>query len=129
MSAPIQDSKGVIIGALVGSTNLGKANFLDKLTGSRYGNTGYLLIAPKQRLIITATDKRRIMEQLPAPGKSPEIDRFLEGYEGSVVFINPMGVEVLSSDKAVPIAGWIVSGVLATSEAFAPIYQMQKTYS
>ena len=127
IASPIRSDQGKIIGALSGVVNLGQPNFLDKITENRYGNTGgYLLIAPQQRLIITATDKSRILEKLPAAGINPTIDRYLAGYEGSSIFVNPRGIEILASDKNVPVAGWVLAVVLPTSEAFAPIHEMQK---
>ena len=127
MAVPIRDPQGVVIGALAGITDLGQPNFLDRITDGRYGQSGgYLLIAPRHRLVVTASDKSRIMETLPAPGVNPGVDRFLAGYEGSAVIINPQGVEVLASDKGVPVAGWIASAHLPTAEAFAPIRAMQQ---
>ncbi len=127
MAEPIRDAQGKVIGALAGVTDLGQPNFLDKLTGSSYGKTGgYLLIAPQYRLVITATDKSRIMQPLPAPGIIPEIDRFIQGYEGSAVFVNPRGEEVLASAKGVPAAAWYVANQLPVNEAFAPISAMQQ---
>jgi PAS domain S-box-containing protein len=126
MTAPIRDAQGKVIGAFAGVTNLGVSNFLDKIQQSRYGKTGgYLLVAPQSRLIITATDKKRIMESLPAQGVSPRLDRFIDGFEGTDVFVNPVGVEVLISAKRVPVAGWYVASILPAEEAFAPIRAMQ----
>jgi len=126
MAVPIHDSKGNVIGALSGITNLDKPNFLDGITQSRYGESGgYLIVSPRTRTIITATDKSRAMEILPEPGINPLIDRFILGYEGSGIVVSPQGVEVLASAKAIPVAGWYVAGVLPTEEAFAPIRFMQ----
>lgn len=62
--APIRDGAGAVIGTLVGTINLGKPNFLDKITQGRYGKTGgYLLIAPQHRLIVTASDKSRTISR------------------------------------------------------------------
>jgi diguanylate cyclase (GGDEF)-like protein/PAS domain S-box-containing protein len=127
MAAPIRDAQGKVIGALVGVINLSKPSFLDKLTGNIYGKTGgYLLVAPQLRLMITATDKRRIMETLPAPGVNSLVDAFIRGYEGSGVTVNPLGVEVLVSAKGIPVAGWYVAVALPVDEAFAPIHAMQR---
>jgi PAS domain S-box-containing protein len=127
MAVPVRDKQGIVIGALSGVTNLGKPNFLDKITENRYGKTGgYFIMAPQHRLIVTATDKTRIMEVLPPPGVNPFLDRRAQGYEGSEVFVNLKGVGVLSSAKAVPLAGWYVSAVLPVTEAFAPINEMQQ---
>jgi len=126
-TVPIRDAQGKVVGALSGVTNLGLPNFLDKLSGNRYGKTGgYLLVAPQYRLIVTATEKSRIMESLPAPGISPLIDRFIQGYEGTDILVSPHGIEVLVSAKGVPLAGWYVAALLPTEEAFAPIKDMQR---
>ena len=127
MAAPIRDPQGKVIGAVAGATDLSQPSFLDKIAGNRYGKTGgYLLIAPQHRLIVTATDKSRVMQALPAPGVSPIIDRRNEGYEGTEIFVGPLGVEVLSSAKNIPVAGWYVAAILPTREAFAPIRAMQE---
>jgi len=128
MTVPIRDTKGKVIGAISGVINLGLPNFIDKAANGRYyGKTGgYLLVAPQYRLIVTATDKRRIMEQLPSSGSHPDIDRLINGYEGSGIFVDPLGVEVLQSTKGIPVAGWYVGVQLPTAEVFAPIRAMQQ---
>ena len=127
MAVPIVDAQGKVRGAIAGVINLGKPNFFDKITGNGYGKTGgYLLVSRQQRQIITATDKRRVMEILPPTGANWLIDRFIAGYEGTGVVVNPLGVEVLASAKAVPVANWYMVVQLPTSEAFAPIHDMQR---
>jgi len=126
MAAPIRDDQGKVIGALAGVTDLGKPNFLDKITEGRYGKTGgYILIAAQHRLIVTASDKSRIMQPLSAPGILPQTDRFIEGFEGYAVYVNPRGEEVLNSSKRIPAAGWNMAVTIPTAEAFAPIRAMQ----
>ena len=127
MTVPIRNAQGQVAGALSGVIDLGKPSFLDNVFANRYGQTGgYLLVAPQQRLIVAATDKSRIMEQLPPRGVHATLDRFLDGYDGSAIFINPLDVEVLVSDKRMHDFGWIVAAVLPTEEAFAPIRAMQQ---
>ena len=127
MATPIRDDQGKVIGALGGGINLGIPNFLDQISNSRFGRTGgYLLVAKKERLVVTATDKSRIMEQLPTSGIIPLLDRFIEGYEGSGIATNPQGTEILASASDVPAAGWYASTVLPVREAFASIHDMQQ---
>jgi diguanylate cyclase (GGDEF)-like protein/PAS domain S-box-containing protein len=127
ITVPLLGPDGRVIGAMSGVTNLGAANFLDKLTGNRYGKSGgYLLVAPAQRLIVTATDKSRAMERLPPAGVSPALDRFINGYRGSEIFTNPTGVEVLAAAQNIPVVGWYVAVILPTAEAFAPIARLQQ---
>lgn len=123
----IRDARGHIIGALIGSTNLSQTNFLDKMTQGRYGKSGgYMLVAPRSRQVVTATDKSRVMEVLAAPGAPLLVERFLQGYEGSGLATNSRGHEVLTSAKGVPVAGWYVAAALPSAEAFAPIADMQQ---
>lgn len=127
MAVPIRDAQNKVIGVLLGMINLTTPSFLDGITEGRYGKTGgYLLIAPQRRLVISATDKSHVMEVLPAPGINPLIDRFIDGFEGSAVIVNPQDTEVLASVKRIPVAGWIIAAVLPTAEAFAPILAMQQ---
>ncbi|MFZ4626680.1 MAG: cache domain-containing protein, partial [Rhodoferax sp.] len=96
MAAPVRDAQGTVIGVIVGVTNLDQPSFLDKITQNPYGKTGgYVLIAARYRLVVTATDKRRVMEQLPAVGVNYWVDQFANGYEGSAVSLNPKGVSCI----------------------------------
>jgi PAS domain S-box-containing protein len=127
MVTPIRNFEGKVMGALVGVIELSKHNFIDLITQSRYGKTGdYFLVAPQYRLIVTSSDKTRIMQQLPAPSINPTLDPFIQGYEGSAVYVNPLGIEVLGSAKGIPVAGWYMGAILPTAEAFAPIHSMQQ---
>jgi PAS domain S-box-containing protein len=127
MTVPIRNSQGQVIGALAGVINLGMHSFLNKIAENRYGKSGgYLLVAPQHRLIVTGTDQSRVMEALPAAGVNPSVDRIIEGAEGTSVFVNPRGVEVLNSTKNIPVAGWYIAALLPTEEAFSPVHAMQK---
>ncbi|MDD4929800.1 MAG: PAS domain S-box protein [Gallionella sp.] len=127
MAVPIRDRQGRVIGSLVGVTDLNAPNFLDKVTENYYGKTGgYMLVAARYRMIVTATDKNSIMQPLPAAGVNPIIDRQVAGYEGSDIYFDESGQSVLASVKAIPAAAWYVLVSLPTQEAFASIYEMQK---
>jgi diguanylate cyclase (GGDEF)-like protein/PAS domain S-box-containing protein len=127
VAVPIRDTNGKVIAALVGIIDLSKSNFLAHLTERGYGKTGfYLLEEPSTRLIITGTDKSRIMTQLPPPGKNWIIDRHVQGFYDTGIAVNPLGVEVLGSASPIPIAGWFLVAGLPTEEAFAPIRAMHR---
>ncbi|MBV5337453.1 MAG: cache domain-containing protein, partial [Deltaproteobacteria bacterium] len=102
IAVPIFNSQNQVVGALSGVTNLSKPNFLDKISENRYGKTGgYVLVDTQHREIITATDKNRIMESLPAHGVNRTLDRLMTAVDGSGVHVNNRGVEVLSSHKTI----------------------------
>jgi methyl-accepting chemotaxis protein len=127
MTVPIRGANGQVIGALAGVINLSQANFLDQISANQYGKTGgFFIVDPKHRLIVTASDKSRSMEVLPGPGVNAPLDRFINGFEGTEVFVNPMGVNVLASVKTVPSALWYVAAVLPVAELNAPMAHMQR---
>jgi len=123
---PLRHTSGAVIGTLVATINLGQPNFLDKVTAGRYGKTGgYLLVAPQHQLFVTASDKSRIMQPLPAAGINTMHDRYMQGFEGYGVAVNANGVAELSAVKGIPVAGWFIAVVLPAEEAFAPVHDMQ----
>ena len=122
IAVPVRDATGKIIGALAGVTDLSRPSFLDKVAEGRYGDSGgYLLISPTQNIIVTATDKSRIMQPAPTPGVNAMYDRYLQGYEGSGVAVSSRGVNELSASKRIPVTGWLAIVALPADEAFAPI--------
>lgn len=127
MISAIVDAQGRTIGAVIGTTNLGKPGFLGRIAQSRFGQSGgYQLLAPQHRLIVTASDPQRVMEALPVAGANPLLDRFVTQGAGAAVGIDPAGVEVLMAGQRIPMAGWIILDRLPTTEAFAPIQAMQQ---
>lgn len=127
IATPIRDARGRVIGALVGVINLAQPNFLDTIGGHRHGkSSSYLVIAPQHNLIVTATDKNRVLQPLPAPGINRLLDKRMQGFDGPEISINSLGVENLSSVRRVPVADWFVVATLPTAEAFAPIHDMQQ---
>ena len=126
IAVPIHNPQGKVTGVLVGVNNLKQPNFLDKIARSRYGKSGYYLLEDqKTRIIITSSDKRRVLQPQSPPGENWLVDRHLQGYEESGIVRNATGIEVLASAKRIPIANWIMVAVIPTVEAFAPIKEMQ----
>jgi len=127
MAAPVRDGTGRVIGAVAGVTDLGRSNFLDTITSHRYGETGsFHVVSAQHRLIVTSSDRSRVMQALPPPGANAVIDRLMQGYEGTVVLKNQLGTDVLNSGRRVPVAGWDIVASLPVEEAFAPIGHMQR---
>jgi len=127
IAVPIRGAQGQAIGAVVGIVNLGQPNFLDPIVSSPYGKTGqYVLADLSRRLYVTGTDQSRIMTAFPPSGVSVALDRFAQGFEGTQVYLNPRGVEVMASAKHIAAApGWILGASLPTAEAFAPVQTMR----
>ncbi len=125
ITVPIRDAQGRVSGCLVGTINLGQPNFFENVVNRNYGKTGgYYLIAREHRLFVTASDKTRIMQPLPAPGVNLFVDKVMQGYEGYGIATSSRGIEALVAAKYIPSVNWFVSATLPTAEAFAPIQDM-----
>ena len=131
MTVPIKDDQGRVIGAMAGATDLSKPNFLTAFHESTYGTTGgFLIVDPRNSQFVTTSMggiyERLIMKPLPTREVNPLLyKRIEEGFSGTAVNSNSLGVEVLTSSATLPLANWIVISALPTGEAFAPIARMQ----
>jgi diguanylate cyclase (GGDEF)-like protein/PAS domain S-box-containing protein len=127
MAVPIFDSQGKVVGTLAGITELDKPSFLDHVTQTAYGESGYiLLVNATNRTIITSSDHSRVMEKLPEPGVNALIDRYIAGAEETGVTISPRGIEVLASSRQLAVTDWYVVVALPTEEALAPFRKLDR---
>ncbi|WP_164521479.1 PAS domain S-box protein [Iodobacter ciconiae] len=124
ITVPVRNDYGQVIATLSGVINLHKPNFIDEKIKNHNGKTGsYALIAPKQRLIIAASDKNLTMKPSFSISASHILELFMQGEEQSGTFINALHTEVLVSVKKVAVTGWYVAATLPTVEAFFPVKQ------
>jgi PAS domain-containing protein len=131
LTAPILDEHGVVIGALVGASDLSKPNFLDSIIDSSYGKSGgYLLVDPKSRVFVmaTANNIRLVMQSIPATGVNAVLDQRLLGFDGTTIHVTSQGIEVLTSSARIPFAGWLLISTIPTQEAFAPVARLEQQY-
>ena len=125
LGVPIRDAQGRIVGALVGVIDLAKPNFMDAVMSAHYGKSGgYTLIAKQWRQVVTATNKLRALQELPAIGINPALDRYLNGFDGPGQLTDPMGARVMASAADIPVANWTLAASLPVEEAFAPVRNM-----
>jgi diguanylate cyclase (GGDEF)-like protein len=126
IAVPLFDAQGDVIGVLAGATDLSSPNFLDTIAQSNYGKTGhFLIVATGPRLIVTASDAKRVMEQLPVEGKIPAMDALLSGMQPSATFINSQGQKVIASGVVNSAAAWFVGSYIPVQDAFAPVAHIQ----
>ena len=128
MTVPIRSKDGQVIGALNGAINLGLPNFLEQITGNRYGKKRRL---SDRRATVPADRPRQptrisSCNRCPRPARMRRSTGSAPSIEGTTVFVAPEGVEVLSSFKTIPASGWHAVATLPTDEAFSPIRDMQR---
>lgn len=122
IAVPIFGKDKQIAGVFAGVISLSNDSLLSDFNISVHPNTsGYLVVSPRDKLFVAATDKSRVLEALPVPGIDKMHDRYMSGFEGSGIAVNSFGEEELSSAKQIPSAGWFVVGVMPTAKAFQRI--------
>jgi PAS domain S-box-containing protein len=125
IGVPVRTEDG-IQAVMVGVIDLARASFIDALAYAKFGEAGgFFLVARQERLIIAATDAARIMQTLVGPGQVPAIDHYIDGYEGSKIYVNAFGTEVLVSGKHLTAAEWGVAADIPTAEVFAPVTRLR----
>jgi diguanylate cyclase (GGDEF)-like protein len=123
MVVPILDGAGRGIGVLAGAMYPSDSNLFGQLEVAKLGTAGYFfVVSPKDRLIVSATDQKRVMQPVSAKGLNTVLDRRVEqGYEGPGLAINSQGIETLTVSRNMKTTGWFVLAGVPTVEAFAPI--------
>jgi two-component system NtrC family sensor kinase len=120
MSVPIIRD-GSVIGILAGSHYLLKDGYLADLNKVRIGQTGYIYLVNKKRMLIMHPDQKRIAQTVkPAinHGLDLAIDR---SFTGTMENTSSNGVRGISSFKSLVNADWIVAVHYPLAEAYVPI--------
>ncbi len=126
MGTPVKDRAGQVRAVLIGATALAAPGFLDRLQQGRIGQSGgFLLISPRDKLFVAASDASLLFKPTPSAGTNLLHDRAMAGFRGSGVTVNAKGVEEISAMVSVPSTGWFVVARLPTAEAFATVGRAQ----
>ena len=123
IAIPVHDGSGATAGVLVGSVLLSNPLLFGQFQDTKIGKTGwFIVISPKDRRIVAASDASRVMTTLPGHGVIPLLDRRLEeGYEGPGITVASIGVEVMTVARKMATTGWVINAAVPTAEVFAPI--------
>ena len=128
IAVPLRNASGGVSGVLVGPTYLSDRNLFGQLEQTKLGSSGYFIaMSPKDNLIVSATDPKRIMTPMPAKGLNPLLDRRVEsGFEGPGIVVSSLGVETLSVSHRMNTTDWIVIAAMPTEEVYAPIVTLKR---
>ncbi|WP_158240578.1 PAS domain S-box protein [Telmatospirillum siberiense] len=122
VAVPLRDRKGSIIGVLCGAELIVPGSPFHFAGEVHNGiNGGFHVISPKDGVLVTSTDPKRVLMPMPSRGINPLFDRRLEGYLGPGVAKSSTGIVVLSIAARTVNQDWLVIGYLPADEAFAPI--------
>ncbi|MFZ2974271.1 MAG: ATP-binding protein [Ferribacterium limneticum] len=126
MAAPVLNARGELVAIFGGVLNLYKPNLIGTLGSRKIGESGYLYLISRDRLVIAHPDKERIMKEVAPPGSNPSLDRALAGFEGTLEGTNSQGLEGLFTFKRLATTDWIIASVIPSSEAFLPINNIER---
>lgn len=124
MATPVKSPNGRVIGALMGVIDLDKPNFLDTVGSQNYGKTGgFMLVCRYPFTVLSSANKAR---SPPVAGETqPLAGQFGRGREGSGIYLDASGTEVLSSIKSIAQTDWYLVAQLPTQEAFEAVGEMR----
>jgi len=127
IAVPLRDISGAVAGVLVGPTYLSDRNLFGQLEQTKLGTGGYfIVVSAKDKLVVSATDQRRILTSMPARGANPMLDRRIdEGFEGQGITVSPLGIETLSVSRRMRTTDWMVIAAIPTEEVYAPIVTLK----
>lgn len=123
MAVPVRSGgdKGDVVGVLQGSFRLlGKA-YAQALSQHRIGDSGYVFITTRERLMLMHPDPARRLRLAAQPGANAGYDRALaQGFVGSTDTVNSRGVAMLATYVPMRTTDWILAANFPMSEARQP---------
>lgn len=128
IGVPVRDASGAAAGVLFGGVVASDLNLFGNLEQTKIGEHGFIsVLSPRDHLIVSSTDRDRIMQRLPAKGVNPLLDRRLEeGFEGPGIVTTSYGLDVLSVARKMDTTGWLIVAAAPTAEVFAPIAALKR---
>ena len=120
-TALLRDTSDQVLGLLGCSVQLNSPLALEGIRQTKIGQSGFIYVYDKTRLLILYPENARILKRDVRPGTNKLFDAAIEGFEGVGETVDSHGVPMLVSFKHVPGTNWIVAAQQPQSEAFAPI--------
>ena len=127
-TAPIFENSGKVIAILTGVLDLTQHNFISKLANIKIGESGYLYLFNRYRLMIVHPEKDRVFQTDVPPGVNPLYDAALNGFEGSGETVNSRSIPMLASFKGLKKSGWILAATNPQVQAYAPLVAARKQF-
>ena len=126
MAAPVLDQKGEVRAVLIGVLRLYKDNVLGHLRTAKVGRTGYYFAVTRSEvpLYVLYPDLNRLLKPRPANANPATTRALNEGFEGTVISTNSVGLRALNSFKTLKSVDWVLAASLPVEEAFEPFEGM-----
>jgi len=118
LTAPILDDGNHLVGVLACSFDLLAPDAFKEIHTRHLGQTGYVYVFDRSRLMILHPDPRRILQRDIPAGSNLVLDKAIEGFEGTGATVNSRGVPMLLSYRKIPGTNWILGAQIPQAEAF-----------
>jgi two-component system, cell cycle sensor histidine kinase and response regulator CckA len=119
--ALLRGSREQILGVLGCSIKLLSPNALGGIRNTRIGQTGYVYVFDRSRLMILHPQDERTLKWDVPPGANKLLDAAIDGFEGVGETVNSRGVPMLTSFRQIPGTDWILGAQQEQAEAYAPL--------
>jgi len=129
LGTAIYDAHRAMQGLLLGVIGLEDPRVFGAVDKVALGASAYsLVVSPRDRLVVVASDKGRMLQALPAPGADPLLDRRVsEGYEGTGLSSSWNGVESITASRRISSSDWMVVTGIARAEVLAPAQVLRRS--
>ncbi len=122
---PILDKKKNIQGILSASIALESLNSLGEIINSKLGQSGYIYVINKNRVILFHPDKKRIASlEGSITSENFSIDRVISGFEGTFQTTDQEGQPLFSTFIKIKNTEWILVGVSPVSSLKKPLHDV-----
>ena len=88
---------------------------------ARFGSSGYLYVASRDRMMVIHPDRSRVLAGALPTGANPSAEKAREGFEGTEEGTTSAGLRALMGFKQLKTTNWYVAGVYPADEAYAPL--------
>ncbi len=128
LSAPVFGPDQAIIGVIQGSLELLDANYAGNLAQVKVGDTGYLYMLTRDRIMLLHPDPARRLGLAARPGQNKGLDRAMDAhFQGTTETINSTGLHALATFVELKSLGWILAANFPMAEVRQPFRQSLNT--
>jgi diguanylate cyclase (GGDEF)-like protein/PAS domain S-box-containing protein len=126
MTAPVFDHRLRYIGVIAGGILLEGSNFMTESSGIEIGETGYIVVATRSGMGLIHGKTGKSMERVRV--ESYEVKNAMEGFEGTTLTRNSMGVDSIMAVRQLSQVPWYVAAVWPAKEAYGPVRQLTDSF-
>ncbi len=126
-TAPVRNAEGQLIAIVACSVDLLSQEALGGYRRQKYGDTGYLYVFDKSRLLVLHPEDERLLTKVEE-GKNKLLEASLKGFEGAEDTVNSKGVPMLLAVRRVPGNEWTVGVQVPQKEAYRPVVEARARF-